>query len=97
MGVYESKLMRPNHSKVEIRLLRSDNYENIIMSRFRNLKKKLLRHTDYTQLFIFLHEVSHNTFRNTSTSETDAIGCFLRHPKAIKKVLCYKLIFNTRI
>jgi hypothetical protein len=35
-------------------------------------------------LFIFLHEVSHNTFRNMSTSETDAIGCFLRHPKACK-------------
>ena len=37
-GVYKSKLMRPNHSKVDIRLLRSGNYGNVIMSRFQKLK-----------------------------------------------------------
>jgi len=54
MGVYKSKLMRPNHSKVEIRLLRSDNYENIIMSRFRNLKNYFVIPIIRNCLFFFM-------------------------------------------
>ncbi len=83
-GVYTSKLMRPVHSKVEVRLMHSDNYSRIYyesLSKSSNFSSYRLYVCDQHKSLIFFTKfvTVSSAVIHTVRPKTYAIGCFLRH------------------
>ena len=95
-GVYTSKLMRPVHSKVEVRLMHSDNYSRIYyesLSKSSNFSSYRLYVWPHKSLIFFTKFVTiSSAVIHIVRPKTYAIGCFLRHPKALIHIYI-KLIY----
>ena len=86
LNLYEARSLKSRYPPFAFGQLRKRYHESLS-----KLKKKLLRHTDYTQFFIFFHKFLIILFAIRPHPETDAIGCFLRHPRLY---YIYKLCIN---